>query len=79
MRFLHHMLRRFHRAFYVMLRRFVFLFKARRPHTAGGDVLHLGTREIQLVLLKACLLVGVKFSYGTELAALQVSHSGVDA
>ena len=34
-------------------------------------VLHLGTREMQLVLLKCALLYGVAFYYGTELIALQ--------
>jgi len=37
----------------------------------GTSPLHLGTREIQLVLLKNALLLGVTFSYGTELVALQ--------
>ena len=36
-----------------------------------ADVLHLGTREIQLVLLKNALLLGVRFLYGSELVALQ--------
>ena len=37
----------------------------------GTSPLHLGTREIQLVLLKNALLLGVAFSYGRELVALQ--------
>lgn len=37
----------------------------------GTSPLHLGTREIQLVLLKNALLLGVTFSYGTELIGLQ--------
>ena len=37
----------------------------------GDSPLHLGTREIQLVLLKNALLLGVAFAYGTELVALQ--------
>lgn len=37
----------------------------------GTSPLHLGTREIQLVFLKNALLLGVTFSYGTELVALQ--------
>ena len=35
------------------------------------DLLHLGTREIQLVLLKNALLVGCRFQYGAELVGLQ--------
>ena len=37
----------------------------------GSSPLHLGTREIQLVLLKNALLLGVTFSYGSELVAVQ--------
>ena len=37
----------------------------------GDSPLHLGTREIQLVFLKNALLLGVTFSYGTELVAVQ--------
>ena len=37
----------------------------------GTSPLHLGTREIQLVLLKNALLLGVNFRYSTELVALQ--------
>lgn len=36
-----------------------------------ANLLHLGTREIQMVLLKNCLLCGVRFSYGSELVGLQ--------
>lgn len=36
-----------------------------------GDLLHLGTREIQLVLLKAGLLYGIRFLLGSELVAVQ--------
>ena len=36
-----------------------------------GDTLHLGTREIQLVLLKNALLLGVGLSYGTTLVGVQ--------
>ena len=48
----------------------------------GNAPLHLGTREIQLVLLKNALLLGVTFSYGTELVALQpppLSGASLDA
>jgi len=37
----------------------------------GASPLHLGTREIQLVLLKNALLLGVSFSYGAELVGVQ--------
>ena len=36
-----------------------------------ANFLHLGTREIQLVLLKNALLLGVRFLYGSELVGLQ--------
>lgn len=36
-----------------------------------GDRLHLGTREIQMVLLKNALLLGVGLSYGTTLVGVQ--------
>ena len=36
-----------------------------------NEILHLGTREIQLVFLKNALLLGVHFSYGTDLVAVQ--------
>ena len=36
-----------------------------------GDRLHLGTREIQLVLVKNALLLGVGLSYGTTLVGVQ--------
>ena len=36
-----------------------------------NEILHLGTREIQLVFLKNALLLGVRFSYGTDLVAVQ--------
>ena len=36
-----------------------------------NEILHLGTREIQLVFLKNALLLGVQFSYGTDLVAVQ--------
>ena len=39
-------------------------------------MLHLGTREIQLVLLKNALLLGVNFHYGAELVALQAPPIG---
>lgn len=39
--------------------------------TVHGELLHLGTREIQLTLLKACLLLGVTVRYCTQLSALQ--------
>ena len=39
--------------------------------TNHGDLLHLGTREIQLVLFKAALLLGVRFVHGAELVAVQ--------
>ena len=42
----------------------------------GNSPLHLGTREIQLVLLKNALLLGVTFSYGTELVAVQAPALG---
>ena len=40
-------------------------------NNAGTSPLHLGTREIQLVYLKNALLLGVTFSYGSELVAVQ--------
>ena len=36
-----------------------------------GERLHLGTREIQLVLLKNALLLGVRLLYGTTLVGVQ--------
>ena len=42
----------------------------------GNSPLHLGTREIQLVFLKNALLLGVTFSYGSELVAVQAPASG---
>lgn len=42
----------------------------------NNAMLHLGTREIQLVLLKNALLLGVRFSYGTEMVAVQAPASG---
>ena len=42
----------------------------------GTSPLHLGTREIQLVLLKNALLLGVEFSYGTELIAVHAPTPG---
>ena len=39
--------------------------------TNHGDLLHLGTREIQLVLLKTALLFGVRLLTRTELVAVQ--------
>jgi hypothetical protein len=39
--------------------------------SVGSAPLHLGTREIQLVLLKNALLFGVKVCYGEELIGLQ--------
>ena len=37
-----------------------------------GERLHLGTREIQLIMLKNALLLGVRLSYGTTLVGVQV-------
>ena len=42
----------------------------------GNSPLHLGTREIQLVCLKNALLLGVSFSYGTELVGVQPPAAG---
>jgi hypothetical protein len=39
--------------------------------TNHGDLLHLGTREIQLVLFKSALLLGATVHAGTELVAVQ--------
>ncbi|EOD12353.1 hypothetical protein EMIHUDRAFT_223717 [Emiliania huxleyi CCMP1516] len=36
-----------------------------------ADIIHMGTRSIQLTLLKNALLMGVSFSYGAELVAVQ--------
>ena len=44
----------------------------------GTSPLHLGTREIQLVYLKNALLLGVSFSYGKELVAVQAPALGSD-
>ena len=41
-----------------------------------NEILHLGTREIQLVFLKNALLLGVQFSYGTDLVAVQAPGPG---
>jgi len=49
-------------------------FKIRRAEFEGQNtqsIVHLGTRQIQLCLLKSALLLGVRFSYGCELMALQ--------
>jgi len=45
----------------------------------GNAPLHLGTREIQLVYLKNALLLGVTFSYGTELVAVQAPGGEADS
>jgi hypothetical protein len=37
----------------------------------GDSPLHCGTREMQLIFLKNALLLGVRFSYGTELVGVQ--------
>jgi hypothetical protein len=42
----------------------------------GNAPLHLGTREIQLVLLKNALLLGTTFLYSTELVAVQAPTDG---
>ena len=44
-----------------------------------ANFLHLGTREIQLVLLKNCLLFGANVLYGTELLGLQAPPAAADA
>ena len=36
-----------------------------------ADIIHMGTRSIQLTLLKNALLMGVSFSYGAELVAVR--------
>lgn len=44
-----------------------------------GGLLHLGTREIQLCLLKSALLLGVKLSYATEIKSLNFGDSSWSA
>ena len=39
--------------------------------TNHGDLLHMGTREIQLALFKTGLLLGIRFLNGAELVAVQ--------
>eukprot|EP00164_Ancoracysta_twista_P001670 GFYU01002192.1.p1 GENE.GFYU01002192.1~~GFYU01002192.1.p1 ORF type:complete len:593 (-),score=113.74 GFYU01002192.1:61-1839(-) len=45
--------------------------KAFLPNLQTHGMLHCGTREIQLVLLKVCLLLGVNVHYNKSLQALQ--------
>eukprot|EP00475_Leptophrys_vorax_P016530 TRINITY_DN2298_c0_g1_i1.p1 TRINITY_DN2298_c0_g1~~TRINITY_DN2298_c0_g1_i1.p1 ORF type:complete len:593 (+),score=158.69 TRINITY_DN2298_c0_g1_i1:56-1834(+) len=40
-----------------------------------GGLLHLGTREIQMALLKSALLLGVHFRYGNEVESILVPSS----
>ena len=47
--------------------------------TNHGDLLHLGTREIQLVLFKAALLYGVRFYHGAQLVAVQAPTRNIGA
>ena len=44
-----------------------------------GERLHLGTREIQLIMLKNALLLGVRLSYGTTLVGVQAPGSNASA
>ena len=57
-------------------------FKIRRAEFEGQNtqsIVHLGTRQIQLCLLKSALLLGVRFSYGCELMALQAPEPAAGA